>query len=89
MLNAIAVDDRQVMVALWKAHRARFAADGDLARMVAASSVLRELAAVARGRLVAAIVETGVSDYLVWVDLDKEIVIAAFPDARAWYAGQG
>ena len=85
--NALPMDDRNVLTALWKAHRARFGAVGDLSRMVAATTVIRALKDVSEGRLVAAIVDTGSGDYLVWVDLESSTIVGAFPDARAWYAG--
>ena len=85
--NALPMDDRTVLTALWKAHRARFGAAGDLSRMVAATTVIRALKNVPEGRLVAAIVDTGAGDYLVWVDLASSTVVGAFHDARAWYAG--
>ncbi len=80
------MDDRVVLRALWKGHRARFAKQGALAEVVSTTQVIRALDAVAQGQLVAAIVRTESSDYLVWVDLGAQATIAAFPDARAWYA---
>ena len=84
--KALRMDDRVVLRALWKGHRARFAQQGALAEVVSTTQVIRALDAVAQGQLVAAIVRTDSSDYLVWVDLGAQATIAAFPDARAWYA---
>ena len=84
--NALVMSDRPLLRALWKGHRARFAASGQLSEVVATTNVIRALGAVGPSQLVAAIVETDQSDYLVWVDIGSEAVIAAFPDARAWYA---
>lgn len=84
--KALRMDDRVVLRALWKGHRARFAQQGALAEVVSTTQVIRALDAVAQGQLVAAIVRTQSSDYLVWVDLGSQATIAAFPDARAWYA---
>ncbi len=84
--KALRMDDRVVLRALWKGHRARFAKQGALAEVVSTTQVIRALDAVAQGQLVAAIVRTESSDYLVWVDLGAQATIAAFPDARAWYA---
>ena len=86
VVNALIMDDRPLLQALWKGHRARFAAIGSLSEVVATTNVIRALGAVPKKQLVAAIVETDQTDYLVWVDLGSEAVIAAFPDARAWYA---
>ncbi|HJN77330.1 MAG TPA: hypothetical protein QGF58_25620 [Myxococcota bacterium] len=86
VVNALLMDDRPLLQALWKGHRARFAATGSLSEVVATTNVIRALGAVPKGQLVAAIVETEKTDYLVWVDLGSEATIAAFPDARAWYA---
>jgi len=37
--------------------------------------------------LVAAHVVTDASDYLVWIDLQTGSLVAAFADARAYFAG--
>ena len=84
--KALRMDDRVVLRALWKGHRARFAQQGALAEVVSTTQVISSLDAVAQGQLVAAIVRTQSSDYLVWVDLGSQVTIAAFPDAHAWYA---
>ncbi len=85
--NALIADARPVLTALWKAHRARFAKDGQLERAVAAAAVLHALETVPSGELVAAHVETGASDYLVWIDAAQGSLLAAFADARAYFAG--
>ena len=84
VVNALVMDDREVLKALWKAHRTRMAHHGVLGMVVAATSVLRALEAVPKGQLVAAIAATESSEYLVWVDIGSEATIAAFPDARTW-----
>jgi hypothetical protein len=84
VVNALIMDDREVLKALWKAHRTRMADHGVLGMVVAATSVLRALEAVPKGQLVAAIAATESSEYLVWVDIGSEATIAAFPDARTW-----
>ncbi len=86
VVNALRMDERQVLTALWKAHRARLAKEGAVDAVVAVTTVIRALGAVAPDQLVAAIVDTDTSNYLVWVDLGSEATIAAFPDARSWYA---
>jgi homoserine acetyltransferase len=84
VVNALIMDDREVLKALWKAHRTRMAQHGVLGMVVAATSVLRALEAVPKGQLVAAIAATEISEFLVWVDIGSEATIAAFPDARTW-----
>ncbi len=83
--NCMAVKDREILRALWKAHRARFAADGKLEQVVAAGAVLIALKLVPEGKLLAAHVLTQASDYLVWLDLDQGIPLAAFADAKAYF----
>ena len=85
--NALVMEDRRVLRALWKAHRARMAADNQVDGVVATTSVIRALDAVAPGQLVAAIVATPGNEYLVWVDLGSEATIAALPDAKSWISG--
>ncbi|MCB9745334.1 MAG: hypothetical protein H6740_22340 [Alphaproteobacteria bacterium] len=87
VVNAMLVDDRNLMRALWKAHRARFASEGRVDQVVSTTHVIRALDAVATHQLAAAIVNTAESDYLVFIDLGTQATVAAFPDARAWYAG--
>lgn len=85
--KALVMDDRGVLTALWRAHRARFATSGDLAGAVAVSGVLRALARVQPGQLAVAHAVTDKSDWLVWVDLSTSTLVAAFKDARAWFGG--
>lgn len=87
--NAVLLDDRTLLRALWKGHRARFASEGKLDQVVSVTNVIRALDAVASGQLAAAIARTAGTDYLVFVDLGSQATIAAFPDARAWYSGLG
>ncbi|MCB9777851.1 MAG: hypothetical protein H6742_04745 [Alphaproteobacteria bacterium] len=87
--NAIAVKDRHVMAAVWKAHRSKFLADGQLERAVGAAAVLAALEQSEDGHLVAAHAVTDASDYLVWLDLGKNSLVAAFADARAYFAQAG
>jgi hypothetical protein len=86
--NSLAVEDRDVLRALWRAHRAHFAADGKLEQVVAAGAVLDALDRVPEGRLMAAHVLTQASDYLVWIDLDHSLPLAAFANARAYFVQQ-
>ena len=84
--NAIVTDERDVLVALWRAHRSRFLSEGRIERAVSAATVLHALEHCPTGMLIAAHVVTEVSDYLVWIDMKDDSLIAAFPDARAWFA---
>jgi hypothetical protein len=84
VVNALIMDDRRVLKALWKAHRTRMSEHGVLGMVVAATNVLRALDRVSQGQLVAAIVATESSEYLVWVDIGSQATIAAFPEARTW-----
>ena len=86
--NALRVEQRSVLRALWRSHRSRFMADGQLERAVGAAAVLHALDAVSDEGLVVAHVVTDASDYLLWMDLDEDTVLAAFADARAYFAGQ-
>jgi hypothetical protein len=86
--NCIVLDEREVLRALWRAHRARFGAEGKLDRVVAAAAVLDAFELVPSGKLVAAHVLTEASDYLVWLDMREGTPLAAFADARAYFVGQ-
>ncbi len=83
--NALLVDDRAVLTALWKAHRARFANQGDIDAAVACSAVVRALGGVALGQLAVAHAVTDKTDWLVWIDLDRG-PFAAFRDARSLFS---
>ncbi len=86
--NCIAVEQRDVLRALWKAHRTRFAAEGRLDHAVGAASVLEALDRIPEGRLAVAHVFTRSSDFLLWLDTGERRLIAAFTDARAFLAGR-
>lgn len=86
--NALLMDDRVILTALWKAHRARFAHGGEVDAAVACTMVVRALGSVPAGQLAAAHAVTDKTDWLVWIDLDKGPV-AAFRNARALFAGGG
>jgi hypothetical protein len=73
--------DREILRALWRGHRAKFLADGNLERAATATVVVQALEekkalavarAVARGR-----------DHLAFVDVDSRRVIACLADAYA------
>ncbi len=80
-------DEREVLIALWKSHRSKFLSDGELERAVAAARVVDVLKHAASGALIAAHAVTAASDYLVWIDLQNGSLVAAFADARAYFAG--
>ena len=80
-------DERDVLIALWKSHRSKFLSDGELERAVAAARVVDGLKHAPSGALIAAHAVTAASDYLVWIDLQNGSLLAAFADARAYFAG--
>jgi hypothetical protein len=84
--NALLMDDRGVLKALWKAHRARFTSAGELDRALAASRVLEAIVRVPVGALAAVHAVTDRTDFLVWIDTDARVAIAAFPDPRSLLA---
>ncbi len=86
--NCIVLDDREVLRALWRAHRARFGAEGKLDQVVGTAAVLDAFERVPEAMLVAAHVLTEASDYLVWLDMREGTPLAAFADARAYFVGQ-
>lgn len=86
--NCIVLDDREVLRALWRAHRARFGAEGQLDQVVGAAAVLDAFELVPAGKLVAAHVLTDASDYLVWLDMREGTPLAAFANARSYFVGQ-
>jgi len=80
-------DERDVLLALWKSHRTKFLGDGELERAVAAARVVDSLKHSPEGALLAAHAVTEASDYLVWIDLQNGSLVAAFADARSYFAG--
>jgi len=84
--NAMIIDQREVHQDLWRAHRGNFVAEGELERAVSAVAVLNALEHIGEGQLIAAHVVTDASDYLVWLDLERQGLVAAFSDARAFFA---
>ncbi len=87
VVHALVMDERAKLRALWKAHRSRLSGMGQLHQVVATTNVIRALTAVGPGQLVAAVVRTESSEYLVWVDMGSQATVAAFVEARTWIAG--
>jgi hypothetical protein len=85
--NVRIAKQRDVLTALWKAHRAKFLHGGQLGRAVGVVGVLHALKTVAEDKLMVAHVVTDASDYMVWLDLDAGCLVAAFRDARAYFTG--
>lgn len=83
--KVLIVEDREVQKALWKGHRARFLATGDVAHGLAASAVLQALNTAGSGDLAVARLVAGDRDWLVWVE--RRSCIAAFPNASLWFNG--
>ncbi|MBN1337115.1 MAG: hypothetical protein JXB39_14240 [Deltaproteobacteria bacterium] len=86
--NCVRAEPRQVLKALWKAHRTRFASEGRLDSAVAAAAVLDALDQVPENRLSVAHVVTKAQDYLLWLDTGERRLIAGFADARTLLAGR-
>lgn len=81
---AIMADDRAMLRPLWKAHRARLLAEGDIERAISAASVISALQSRPAGALAVAHVVHDGGEFLGWFDLAEGAPIAAFPGARAW-----
>ena len=80
--------DRPLMRAIWRSHRTKFLISGQLEYAVAALSVIDAFEHIEEGQLVAAYVETTASDYLIWVDLPNGRLVAAFADAKSYFASK-
>ena len=80
--------DRPLMRAIWRSHRTKFLISGQLEYAVAALSVIDAFEQIEEGQLVAAYVETTASDYLIWVDLPHGRLVAAFADAKSYFASK-
>ncbi len=80
--------DRPLMRAIWSSHRTKFLINGQLEYAVAAVSVMDALEQIEEGHLVAAYVETTASDYLIWIDLPNKKLLAAFADAKSYFASE-
>ena len=80
--------DRPLMRAIWRSHRTKFLISGQLEYAVAALSVIDAFEQIEEGQLVAAYVETTASDYLIWVDLPNGRLVAAFADAKSYFASK-
>lgn len=73
--------DRGILRALWRGHRAKFLADGNLERAATAAVVVQALEQ--RGSLAVARVVARGRDHLAFVDVDGRRVIACLADAWA------
>lgn len=85
--GAYYAEDRKILTALWKAHRANFGARMQLDQAVACETVLVALQTAPPQRLAAAHVLSDRTDFLLWVDLQNRKLLAAFPNARTLIAG--
>lgn len=86
VVRAVYTDDREVFVALWKAHRSKFISEGRLEYAIATLGVIHALIHAPKDDLVAAHMKTPASDYLVWIRPSNGDVLAAFQDARRYFA---
>jgi hypothetical protein len=72
--------DREILRALWRGHRAKFLADGNLERAATAAVVVQALER--RGSLAVARVVARGRDHLAFVDVEAQHVIACLADAQ-------
>ena len=86
VVRAIYADDRPLFESLWKSHRNKFILEGRLEYAIATLSVIHALKYAPQNDLVAAHMETEASDYLVWIRPSNGDVLAAFQDARRYFA---
>jgi len=81
------VSNVAVFSALWKAHRAQAAHNGDLALMATASTLLEAIDHVPAGQLVAARVSLNGREWAVWADLDRGRLLGAAAPPDVFLAG--
>ena len=86
VVRAMYADDRPLFESLWKAHRNKFILEGRLEYAISTLSVIHALKNAPKNDLVAAHMETDASDYLVWIRPSNGDVLAAFQDARRFFA---
>ena len=86
VVRAIYADDRPLLESLWKSHRNKFILEGRLEYAISTLSVIHALRTAPHNDLVAAHMETDASDYLVWIRPSNGDVLAAFQDARRYFA---
>ena len=87
VMGTLAVEDREAQKALWKGHRARFLATGDVEHGLAASAVISALGRTPPGALAVARLAMAERDWLVWVDTSLATCLASFPNAGLWFNG--
>ena len=80
VIHATEITQREMMGFLWKAHRSKFINDGRLETVIEIDKVLRALKN--SHQLLTATVTTRYSDYLLWIEMSSQQIIAIFPDAK-------
>lgn len=88
VMDVRAVNQTEVLKALWNSHRARFLAEGDLTMAGGAAAVLSWIQSDP-GSIAAVHIRVGSSEACAWVHLGHASVIAAFPEAQTYLAGTG
>ncbi len=83
---AVAVVEPRVHLALWKAHRARLAGQGDLRGALAAASIIQGMATRPQ-HLVFAVVQAApprTERYFLTMDLELRVAVAVLPEPERW-----
>lgn len=81
---AVVTDDRVALMAVWKAHRARMIADGDIERAAIVAAVVRAFSARPLGAIAAAHLVLDGGEYIGWMDLDAGAPIGLLPNPHVW-----
>ena len=87
VLGVSTIADRAVFRALWKAHRARAKADGDIGLLVTADVLLDAANRVPSGALHALHILSDGRPYAAWVDGDRQVMLGVTPTPDIFLAG--
>ncbi|MFZ5481791.1 MAG: hypothetical protein ACOZNI_33830, partial [Myxococcota bacterium] len=82
--HAVIADDRGTLRPLWKAHRARLVAKGDIERAATCAAVVEALTSRPAGSLAYAQLHLDEGDYLGWFDLHAKAIVGVLPDPSGW-----
>jgi hypothetical protein len=87
VVRSVAVSNPAIFRALWTAHRARAAATGDVALMVAAAALLDAVDRVPAGCLSGVHLQYRGEDITAWVDTARGALLSATPQPELYLAG--
>jgi hypothetical protein len=87
VLGITTVVDRAVFRALWKAHRARARAEGQISLLVTSDVLLDAADRVPTGALHALHIESDGQPYAAWVDGDRQVILGMTPTPDIFLAG--